>query len=245
MARKPSRSKASKARRAPPKPSGNERQRIVGAFMQLLADKPIERIDLSDVADRAGVSLARLREEFDSTHAILAAQMKEIDRIVLEGSDADMADEPPRDRLFDILMRRLEALAPYRQSVRSLMRSALCNPGLALALNGLAIRSMRWMLTGAGINTAGGKGTLRAQGLTLIFAQVLRVWVEDDDPGLARSMAELDRGLTRGQSWSRLLDDLCAVIPTHAAVDAGHAATTRTKPRQPDAAARRVAAGLT
>jgi hypothetical protein len=47
----------------------------------------------------------------------------------------------------------------------------------------------------------------------LIFAQVLRVWVDDDDPGLARSMAELDRGLTRGQSWSRLLDDLCAVIP--------------------------------
>jgi hypothetical protein len=47
----------------------------------------------------------------------------------------------------------------------------------------------------------------------LIFAQVLRVWTHDDDPGLARTMAELDRGLTRGQSWSRLLDDLCAVIP--------------------------------
>jgi hypothetical protein len=55
---------------------------------------------------------------------------------------------------------------------------------------------------------------MRAQGLALIFARVLRVWVDDDDPGLARTMAELDRGLTRGQSWSRLLDDLCAVMPT-------------------------------
>lgn len=216
MARKPSRSKASKARprRAPPKPSGNERARIIGSFMRLLADKPIERIDLREVATLAGVSLARLREEFDSTLGILAAQMKEVDRAVLEGGDADMAEETPRDRLFEILMRRLEALAPYKLSVRSLMRSALCNPGLALALNGLALRSMRWMLAGAGINTAGGKGALRAQGLALIFAQVLRVWAEDDDPGLARSMAELDRGLARGQSWSRLLDDLCAVIPT-------------------------------
>src|SRR5204863_6320619 len=107
---------------------------------------------------------------------ILAAQMKEIDRAVLEGGDADMAEETPRDRLFEILMRRLEALAPYRASVRSLMRSALCNPGLALALNGLAIRSMRWMLAGAGIKTAGGKGALRAQGLALVFAQVLRTW---------------------------------------------------------------------
>jgi len=214
MARKPSRKTSSKARRtAPPKPAGNDRQRIVGAFMQLLGEKPIERIDLNEVAARAKVPLTRLREEFASTLSILAAQMKEVDRAVLDGVDADMAKEPPRDRLFDVLMRRLEALAPYKLSVRSLMRSVMCNPGLALALNGLGVRSMRWMLTAAEIKTSGTKGALRAQGLALIFAQVLRNWVHDDDPGLARTMAELDRGLSRGESWSRLLDDVCNVMP--------------------------------
>lgn len=97
--------------------------------------------------------------------------------------------------------------------MRSLTRSALCNPGLALALNALTVRSMRWMLSAAGIKVSGPKGALCAQGLALIFAQLMRVWVEDDDPGLARTMAELDRALTRGQSWSRLLDDLCALAP--------------------------------
>lgn len=214
MARKPPRSKAKRPRPQPTSAiAGSDRERIIHAFMQVLAEKPIERIDFAEIADRARVSLARLREEFDSTLAILAAQMKEIDRQVLEGGDGDMAEESPRDRLFDVLMRRLEALAPHRAAVRSLMRSAMCNPGLALALNGLAVRSMRWMLTAAGISVSGPKGMLRAQGLALIFAQVLRVWVEDEDPGLARTMAELDRALTRGQSWSRLLDDLCAVIP--------------------------------
>src|SRR3954452_19901435 len=215
MARKASRSRKSKARRpALPPPTGSDRERIIRAFMQLLAEKRIESIDAAEIAKRASVSLAKLREEFATPLAILGAQMKAIDRVVLEGSDADMADEPPRDRLFDVMMRRLEALAPYKASVHSLMRSARCNPGLALALNGLGLRSMRWMLTAAGIKTSGGKGAFRAQGLALIFAQALRVWVDDDDPGLARTMAELDRGLTRGQSWSRLLDDLCAVIPT-------------------------------
>jgi AcrR family transcriptional regulator len=214
MARKPSRRRTAKAKPALPPPAGSDRQRIVRAFMQLVAEKPIERIDLSEVAKRANVSLARLREEFNTTLSILAAQMKDIDRAVLEGGDADMAKEPPRDRLFDVLMRRLEALAPYKASVRSLRRSARCNPGLALALNALSVRSMRWMLTAAGINTSSGKGAFRTQGLALIYARVLRVWVDDDDPGLARSMAELDRGLASGQSWSRLLDDLCAVIPT-------------------------------
>jgi AcrR family transcriptional regulator len=216
MARKPSRSNTAKApaKRAAPKITGSDRERIVGAFMQLLGSKPMERIDLSEIAALAGVSLAQLRDEFDSTVAILAAQMKDIDRAVLEGGDSDMAEESPHDRLFDVLMRRLEALAPHKPAVRSLLRSAMCNPGLALALNSLSLRSQRWMLTAAGISVAGPKGAMRAQGLALIFARVLRVWVDDDDPGLARTMAELDRGLTRGQSWSRLLDDLCAVMPT-------------------------------
>src|ERR671914_2973790 len=133
MARKPSRRPPRKARPSLPPPTGGDRERIVRAFMQLLAEKPIERIDLSEVAKRASVSLARLREEFDTTLSILAAHMKAIDRAVLDGGDADMAKEPPRDRLFDVLMRRLETLAPYKPAVQSLMRSGKGKPGLGLA----------------------------------------------------------------------------------------------------------------
>ncbi len=119
-----------------------------------------------------------------------------------------MAEEPPRERLFDVLMRRLEVLAPHKDAVRSLMRSAARNPGLALALNGLAVRSQQWMLTAADIDAAGPRGMVRAQGLALLFASVLRTWVDDDDPGHARTMAALDRALARGQRWSGFLDDL-------------------------------------
>src|SRR4029077_16412423 len=108
------------------------RDRIVAALMALLAEKQIERIDLAEIAKRAEVSLADLRGEFSTTLAILAAHMKEIDRAVLRGGDGDMAQEPPRERLFDVLMRRLEAHAPHREAVRSLLRSAVRNPPLAV-----------------------------------------------------------------------------------------------------------------
>src|SRR5205823_4828421 len=119
--------------------------------------------------------------------------------------------EPPRERLFDILMRRLEILEPHKAAVRSLVNSATRNPPLALALNGLAVRSQQWMLTAAGISAAGPRGVVRAQGLALLFAPVLRTWIRDDDPGHARTMAALDRALGRGQSWSGLLDGLCRI----------------------------------
>jgi hypothetical protein len=122
-----------------------------------------------------------------------------------------MTEEPPRERLFDVLMRRLEVLAPHREAVRSLLRSARRSPPLALALNGLAVRSQQWMLTAAEINAAGPRGTIRAQGLALLFGSVLSAWVRDDDPGLARTMAALDRALARGQRFSGFLDDLCHI----------------------------------
>ena len=36
-------------------------------------------------------------------------------------------------------------------------------------------------------------------GLGLTYASVFRVWLQDDDPGLARTMAALDRRLRRGE----------------------------------------------
>jgi AcrR family transcriptional regulator len=179
--------------------------------MALLAEKPIEQIGFAEMAQRAGLSLAELRGQFDSTLGILAAQMKAIDRQVLSGNDPDMAEEPPRERLFDVLMRRIEVLDPYKEAVRSLAHSARRNPGLALALNGLAVRSQQWMLTAADISASGPRGLVRSQGLTLLFASVLRSWLHDDDPGHARTMAALDRALARGQRWSGFLDDLCAI----------------------------------
>ena len=192
-------------------PPPSPRERIITAFMALLAEKSIERIDLAEIAKRAEVPLADLRGEFSSTLAILAAHMKETDRAVLRGGDGDMAQEPARERLFDVLMRRLEAHAPYREAVRSLLRSATRNPPLAVALNGLAVQSQQWMLAAADISASGPKGTLRAQGLALLYASVLRTWLDDTDPGLARTMAALDGALARGQRWSGLLDDLIAV----------------------------------
>jgi AcrR family transcriptional regulator len=188
-----------------------DREKIVAAFLVLLADKPFAAIGFDDIAQRTGFSLSHVRGEFASTLAILAAHIKAIDRAVLAQDMDDMSEEPRRERLFDVLMRRLDVLADHRDAVRSLLRSARSNPPLALALNGLAVRSQQWMLTAAGINASGPQGMIRAQGLALLFASVLRTWVDDEDPGHARTMAALDRALGRGQRALGLLSDLCAI----------------------------------
>jgi len=204
MARRPARESVTK----PIDPTLSDRDKIIAALMALLAERQFEAIGLNDIAARAGVSLATLREEFGGKIAILAAHAKELDRKVLAGATADMAEEPARERLFDVLMRRLETMTDERAAIRSLLRSAVFDPPLALALNSIAVRSQQWMLAAAGIEAAGPAGMARAQGLALLFARVLRTFVDDDDDN-ARTMATLDRELDRGGRFLRMLDGLC------------------------------------
>jgi AcrR family transcriptional regulator len=187
------------------------RERIIDAFMDLLAEKGIEQIGFGEIARRANLSLTELRAAFGSKLAILAVHCREIDRKVLAVRDADMAAESARERLFDVLMRRLEILEPRKEAVRSLLRSCRRDPGLALAVNGLAVRSQQWMLAAADLDGSEAGGMIRAQGLAFLFASVLQTWINDDDPGHARTMAALDRALARGQRLSGLVDDLCRI----------------------------------
>ena len=210
MARKPKKQRRAQAQAATARGT-SDRDKAIDALMALLGEHSFEQVGLAEVAGRAGLKLSQLRAEFGSTLAIVAAHIKDIDRAVLAGGAADMIDEPAREALFDVLMRRLEALAPYKEAVRSLLRSARRNPGLALALNAMAVRSQAWMLEAAGIGASGPKGALRAQGAALMFARVLRVWLDDDEPGLDRTMAALGRGLASAERWAGFLNDLCSL----------------------------------
>ncbi|CEJ14439.1 hypothetical protein BN1110_04770 [bacterium YEK0313] len=182
------------------------REAVIAAFMALLAEKPLREIGLAEIAEKAGLSLAALRQAFGSKFEIIAAFVKDIDTAVLEGIDADLKDQPVKEKLFDLLMRRLDLLGPHKAAVAALARAARQDGALAMGLNRLAVRSHQWMLAAAGVETGGPGGALKAQGMAAIFARVVRVWLDDDDPALARTMKALDEGLARAGRAAQTLD---------------------------------------
>jgi AcrR family transcriptional regulator len=200
MAKKPSR-----------KSSGGDgdkaENRIIDALMRLLASHSFARIGLAEIAGEAGASLGELREAFPGKLSILAAFARQIDRVVLDGGPGE--GDTPRDRVFDVMMRRFDALAPYKEAIRNVARAARCDLCLAAFLDRNATRSMRWMLVAARADRPGLLGALAVKGLVLVNAETLRVWLDDDDPGLARTMAALDRGLNRGARAMDFADRVC------------------------------------
>jgi AcrR family transcriptional regulator len=184
------------------------RTQIVEATMALAAHRDWPTIELTDIAAEAGVALADLRDAFPSKGAILAGFARMIDRTVLDGTKDDLAGEPAKDRLFDVLMRRIDALTPYRAALKQLRRSLPRDPLTLAALNREAVNSQRFMLAAANIPTEDGLGPLKVQGLAIAFNRIVDGWLkDDDDPDLAKTMAALDRALTRGESMIARADD--------------------------------------
>jgi AcrR family transcriptional regulator len=178
----------------------DQRSRIVDALFELASENRFEDISIRDICKRAGISLADFRDSFPSKGAVLASFSRRIDRAVLAEDSEELADESPRERLFDILMRRLEAMAPYREGLREAGAWLRRDPSSALAINQTVMGSMRFMLEAAGIEVDGGAaGTIKLQGLAFAWARIVSVWLDDDDPGLSKTMADLDRELTRGE----------------------------------------------
>lgn len=188
------------------------RQKIVASFLSLLGEKGWHGFEMADVAREAGVKLSVLRAEFPGKTACLRAFLSDIDQKVLDSIDPDMDDEPARERLFDVLMTRLDALSPHREAIRALRKAVQRDPQLALKLNREAVTSQRWMLTAAGIPAGGPRAAVMSQALVVAFARVVDVWLDDEDPGLARTMSALARQLDEGEVWMGRIDRVSSFL---------------------------------
>jgi AcrR family transcriptional regulator len=186
------------------------RGKIVEAALRLAPVNGWSGLSLSQIAQEAGVGLAEFRKAFKSKADILAAYTRMVDDAVLAKVGAADATLSPRDRLFDVLMTRFELMAPHRQGLRRIAADLRSHPGEGLAQFGVAARSIYWMLAAAGIEAEGSRGALRVPGVMSIYARVFGIWLEDDDPGLARTMAALDSRLRRGERFVQRLDDIGA-----------------------------------
>jgi ubiquinone biosynthesis protein COQ9 len=182
--------------------------RVLAAALDCAARRSWADVTLLDVAEAAKLPLAELRGEFGSKTDILAGLLRAVDDEVLRRAPKRAEGQAARDVLFDIVMSRFDVLGPYRSALKSIHASGPADLALARPL----LSSMHWMLEAAGIGTDGAAGSVRVAGLATVYASVFRVWLDDDDPGHARTMAVLDRRLRRGERSLRTVEDVGSVL---------------------------------
>jgi AcrR family transcriptional regulator len=183
------------------RPAPDPADAIVDATLRLAGERGWRGLSMAEIADAAGLSLSEVHRHYRCKAQILCAFMARIDRQVLDGTDPEIAAEPVRDRLFDLVMRRLDALKPYKPGVQALARALMRRPpAAALVAAGPLMASLQWMLTAARIEPWGPLQPLQLKGFALIYLSVLRVWLADDGEDQAKTMAALDKALRRADA---------------------------------------------
>ena len=190
---------------------------VLDAFIGLISEQGFVEVTLRDVAATADLGLADLYRLYPDKVALAGAFMARIDAAVLAGTprQAD-PEETARDRLFDVMMRRYDALKPYRAASSAIRRAGTRDPLLALALGPALRRSMAAMLEAAALPSDGLRGAVRQNGLLAIHYAVARVFDRDDSVDLSKTMAALDSRLKMAERWSQLFEKYTVSRPAKA-----------------------------
>lgn len=180
---------------------------MVAAAMAMAAEQGWAQVSVLGAARAAGLPLDRARARFPGRHRILLALGRMADQAAL----ADAPSEgTTRDRLFDLLMRRIDVFQAHRDGVLALMRALPGEPATAALLACATQRSMGWMLEAAGVSATGLRGMLRAKGLTAVWLWTMRAWQNDASTDLSATMAALDTALARAEPVANWLNGVAA-----------------------------------
>ncbi|MFC0409568.1 TetR family transcriptional regulator [Roseomonas elaeocarpi] len=177
---------------------------VLDALWRVVAERGWHGVTFRLIAEESGQPLDALRTRYPTPHALLAAHARAVDAAVLTGTMANQGGTA-RDRIFDLLMRRFDALAPHREGIVRFQRDLRQHPMLALSLSPMLMASMAWMLEGAEVDTSGLKGAMRVQGLAGVWIAASRAWADDTTVDLGPTMAALDRALDRAEQVARTL----------------------------------------
>jgi AcrR family transcriptional regulator len=193
------------ARKRPKQPSGSPKERLIRAALSLAHEHGWRRLDMAEIAKAAGLPLEETYAIARSKHGILAALRRQVDEAMLAGGV--VGGDVPRDRLFEVLMRRFEALRPYRAGLRAILRDSVGSPALLGMLPGL-LRSMGWTLAAAGLPASGCRGHLARRLVGAIYVSVMPVFFRDEGRDLGTTMAALDKRLQQVESLLSALGPL-------------------------------------
>jgi len=174
---------------------------LIAAWFALAAESGRRFPTVVAAAQAAGLPLDRARARFAARASVLMRFGRIADQAALVGIPGDAS---VRDKLFDTIMRRIDALQAHRAGVIAVLRLLPGMPPLALLMAAASERSMRWLLDACGVPTSGLAGALRVRGLVAVWLWTVRAWQTDESADLSTTMAALDRALghaERAAGW--------------------------------------------
>lgn len=176
--------------------------RLIDALWSTVAQHGWRGVTAARLAATAGMPAQDIVARFPNRLDLLRLHADAVAATVAAGTVPGQGGTP-RDRLFDALMRGVDALQPHRAGMVRIIREMRGDAVLAFAYAPILRDSMARMLDAAALDSAGPTGFARAVGLVGVWLATLRAWEGDEGEDLGPTMAALDRALDRAEQVAR------------------------------------------
>lgn len=180
-------------------PQADTGRRLREAFLAELASIGWRDLSFADIVAASGVPLAEAYQIYQTKMGVLRGVVQATDQAILESLSSDPLDGSPRDRLFDLIMRRLDQHGAHKTAFSSLLRDLRRQPAEALCLTARMERSMALSLDLAAVSSSGLRGVLRTKALGALYLHVFGHWLKDESADSASTMALLDKRLDQAE----------------------------------------------
>ncbi|MCS7268637.1 MAG: hypothetical protein N2038_02330 [Geminicoccaceae bacterium] len=170
---------------------------------KLVAEKGWRGFSPIELARRTGRPLPEIYAVFTEPRDLLRALGHRLDAAMLDVPLAELERLSVRERLFELLMRRFEAMRPFRDGLAAAGREVWCDPALLCGTIANLERGSYWLLEASEAGLSGIWARLGRCALQIAYVRVFRVFLEDDTADLSRTMAELDKRLGELESLAR------------------------------------------
>ena len=170
------------------------------AALALCAEKSWVDVGLLSLCQEAGQSLSACAEAGITRLSVAEYLDQKLDRAMLEAVADIEAEAPSRDRLFDVVMARFDAMQDQRAAWVSILEADAQEPAASFARAARRLRTAAWALEAIGISTDSLKATARVIGLARRLRKIEALWLKDD-ADLSKTMAGLDQTLRESEDW--------------------------------------------
>lgn len=167
------------------------------AALDLAASRAWTDIPLTDIAAKAKLSLSDFHG-VASREDLVEALDGWFDKAMSAEGVPD--DTSPRERLFEVIMLRFEAMEPYRAGLTEILKFRETSLTHLVRLPQHRHAAAAWALASAGLDDdTGAPASLKRIAIAFVIAETERAWRRETSGDFALTMAALDKGLRRAE----------------------------------------------
>lgn len=184
------------------------RDRIVNAAIELAERDGWEAVRLHQVATACDAGLDDIRRHFREKDEIIDAWFDRADAAMLARADGRALDGlSPRERIRELIVTWLEALAPHRRVTREMVAHKLEFGHVHVQFPAILriSRTVQWIREGALLDAPLPRRALEEAAMTALFIKTFLYWLRDESPQFRNTRRWLDRGLDVLETAARLV----------------------------------------